>query len=110
MTTLEKVRKLERYLALFNPDTEPVIDKAIDKLLNREGARLHSIEMTLRTQLADFEKKYRMSTDLFRQRFERGELGDDIDYMEWDATREMLINAQRHLCLLTEEIGDEPAH
>lgn len=110
MTTLEKVRKLERYLTLLNPETEPVIDKTIDKLLDRESLRLNELQATLRSQLADFEKKHDMSTELFLERFERGELGDDMDYMEWAATSEMLVNAEKHLRILAEEIGHEPTH
>ncbi|OGR06904.1 MAG: hypothetical protein A2511_16210 [Deltaproteobacteria bacterium RIFOXYD12_FULL_50_9] len=110
MTTLEKVQKLERYLSLRNPETEPVIDKTIDKLLDREILRLSELLTTLRSQLADFEKKYCMSTQLFRERFERGEMGDAMDYMEWAATNGMLINAEKHLYILAEKIGHEPAH
>lgn len=110
MTTLEKVQKLERYLAQLNPEREPVIDMAIDKLLNRERLRLREHLTTLRDQLAEFEKRYDMSTEAFCERFERGELGDDMDFMEWAATRDMLINTERHLGILAGEIDNEPAH
>ena len=110
MTTLEKVRKLERYLSLLTPETEPVIDKTIDKLLDRESMRLHELQATLRAQLADFEKKYGMSTEIFLERFERGEQGDAMDYMEWAATSEMLVNSEKHLRILVEESNHESPH
>jgi hypothetical protein len=110
MTTLEKVQKLKRYLALLNPETEPVIDMAIDKLLNREGLRLRELKATLHSQLTEFEKKYGISTEIFGERFERGEMGDDMDSIEWSATTEMLRNVENHLSLLTGETGHEPAH
>ncbi len=110
MTTLEKVRKLERYLAIRSPGAEAVIDQTIDKLLDREKARLLEIQATLRSQLGEFEKKYSMTTADFCVRFQRGELGDDMDFMEWSATSDMLKSTEKHLPLLEEEIGNEPAH
>lgn len=110
MTTLEKVQRLERYLAHFVPENEPAIDTAIDKLLNREELRLRQHQASLRAQLAEFEAKYGMASDTFSERFGNGELGDDMDYLEWSATLEMLTSAERHLRLLREEeTGHESA-
>lgn len=111
MTTLEKIHRLERYLANFVPENEPTIDTAIDKLLNREELRLRQLLQTLRLQLAGFESQYGMNSDTFILRFNNGELGDDMDYQEWSATVEMLANAERHLRhLRMEEIEHESAH
>jgi len=111
MTTLEKIQRLERYLANFVPENEPAIDTAIDKLLNREELRLQQLLETLRAQITGFEAQCGMSSDTFIRRFNNGELGDDMDYQEWSATLEMLANAERHLRhLRMEEAGHESAH
>jgi len=110
MTTLEKVRKLERYLAVHSPEAEPVIDKTIDKLLDREKKRLRDLQAIVRGQLADFEKKYGMPTGTFYPRFQHGEMGDAMDFMEWASTSEMLDSIEKHLQLLEDEAGDESAH
>jgi len=39
MTTLEKVRRLEQYIAADSPAIDPVIHMAIDKLMEREITR-----------------------------------------------------------------------
>ncbi len=40
MTTLEKVRRLEQYIAADSSAVDPVIYMAIDKLVQREITRL----------------------------------------------------------------------
>ncbi|MCQ1535872.1 hypothetical protein FTO70_09310 [Methanosarcina sp. KYL-1] len=35
----------------------------------------------------DFEKKYGMGSDLFMEKFESGELGDDEDFFDWYAAK-----------------------
>ena len=110
MTTLEKIRKLERYLAVLSPEEEPVIDKTVDKLLEREIKRLREFQKTLDDQINEFEKKYGMSTDVFLDRFQSGGLGDAVDYIEWASTSEMRTNIESNQRLLEDEIVDEPAH
>jgi hypothetical protein len=61
--------------------------------------RIH--EASISHQLADlehrlrrFEEKYHMPSETFHQRFQAGELGDAIDFFEWNTYYEMLIAAQ----------------
>lgn len=35
----------------------------------------------------DFEKKYGMNSDLFMEKFDSGELGDDDDFFNWYAAK-----------------------
>ncbi|WP_421659422.1 hypothetical protein [Leptothermofonsia sp. ETS-13] len=48
----------------------------------------------LKSRLKQFEETYQMPSEHFHQRFQAGELGDDIDFFEWDAYYEMLTAAQ----------------
>jgi hypothetical protein len=100
MTTLEKVRRLEQYIAADSSAVDPVIYMAIDKLMQREITRLLELKAHLADQLEKFEKKYAMNSSGFCARYEGGEMGDDMDYIEWAATVEMLKNAERRLLLL----------
>lgn len=90
-----------------NFNESEVIDMLIETPLNQDEFRLRVHLTKLHSQLAEFEKRYGMSTVTFFERFERGELGDDMDFMEWAATTEMLRNAEKHLSILTGETGDE---
>lgn len=99
-TVLEKVRRLEQYVAADEKAIDPVVEQAIDKLLERELLRLTDLRMRLEAQLVEFEQQYKMPTLEFYSRFENGELGDETDYLEWSATFEMLQNLDRRVQLL----------
>ena len=47
MTTLEKVKRLEKYIAADVAAFDPVLDITIEKLLKRESARVGDIQQRL---------------------------------------------------------------
>ncbi len=99
-TALVKVRKLERYLVHMRGYTDEVFDHTIDKLLDRERQQLLRQRSRLKSQIADFEARYGWTSEEFYPLFERGELGDEIDFIEWSATIEMVENLQHSIELL----------
>ena len=100
MTTLQKVRRLERYIATDSSAVDPVIHMAIDKLMEREITRLRKLKARLAEQLDEFERTYAMNSSDFRTRYESGEMGDDMDLIEWASTVEMLKNIENRVLLL----------
>jgi len=98
---LEKVRQLENYLEWRGGYADSVMDLTINKMLQRERAHMEAQLQRLQQQLATFEGQYGWSTLDFYERFERGELGDDTDYLEWSATWEMVQQLQQGLRLLS---------
>lgn len=85
--TLDKLKSLERlYRQGFRSE---VIDRAIDKLLATEIERAHAERRDLEARLADYEKRYHMSSEEFYRRFRAGELGDGMDFVEWSVFYEM---------------------
>jgi hypothetical protein len=54
----------------------------------------------LAEQLEEFERTYAMNSSDFYTRYESGEMGDDMDFIEWAATVEMLKNIENRLLLL----------
>jgi len=104
MTTLEKVRKLEQYIAIDNGTANPVLDLSIDKMLSREIERLEQLRSSLSTQLSEFERTYGMDSHTQYRRYEQGELGDAMDFMEWAATTEMVESVDRRLALLIDPV------
>jgi hypothetical protein len=100
MTTLEKVKRLEQYVAIDNSAVDRVFDMTLDKLLAREAARLHDIRARLLGQLAEFEERYGVESDEFYAQYERGKMGDATDFVEWSATVDMLANVEKRLDLL----------
>jgi len=94
---LDKVRRLERYVQVTNVQTDEVLESTLDKLLGRERQRLVGQLARLKSQTAYFEGRYGWTSDDFYPRFERGELGDDMDFIEWSATVEMIRNLQSQI-------------
>ncbi len=62
MTTLEKVRRLEHYIAVDSSAVDPVLEIIIDKLLAREITRMRELKARLADQLATFEKRYALKS------------------------------------------------
>ncbi|MBI4639198.1 MAG: hypothetical protein HY731_00785 [Candidatus Tectomicrobia bacterium] len=98
--TLEKIKRLERYLAIEGSTVDPVLDLAIDKLLAREISRMQELKARLSAQLATFEERYALTSADFYPRYEHSEMGDDMDFIEWAATVDMLGNVEKRLALL----------
>jgi len=96
----EKIKRLEKYLAADDAGVDRVVEQTVDKLLEREVARLTELLTRLATELGDFEKQHGMKSDDFYARFERGELGDATDFVEWSATYKMVGNLNKRLALL----------
>ena len=100
-TVLSKVKRLEEYMASTNASSlDRVLVLSIDKLLDRETSRLISQRARLEQQLSDFEQRYSLNSEEFYEKFERGELGDAMDFVEWSATYEMTANLRRQLSIL----------
>ncbi len=94
---------MEQYVELINGQVDQVLESTIDKMLDRERQRLLLQQTRLESQIADFEARYGWTSDEFYPRFERSELGDNIDFLEWSATIEMIRNLRRTLGSLSEE-------
>ncbi len=91
--TLEKLQSLERlYHHGFRSE---VVDRVIDKLLAMEIERAHAERRDLEARLADYERRYDMSSDEFYRRFRAGELGDGMDFVEWSVFYEMVQAIER---------------
>ncbi len=104
--TLEKVRRLEQYLAVDSSTVDPVLDTTINKLLAREHSRVLKLKTRLLDQCAQFEKQYSLESAEFYRRYENGEMGDEMDFIEWAATVEMLENVKTRLALLEVEANE----
>lgn len=99
-TTLEKIRKLEHYIATAGPSQDHVLDLALDKLLSRERDRLLETRTRLQAQVEAFEQTYDLKSGEFAKQFAMGQLGDEIDFIEWASTLEMIANLDHRLSLL----------
>ena len=56
--------------------------------LKRELSICNVALSNIKEELEKFEIKYTMSTEEFNEKFEKGQLGDDQDFFEWNAYKE----------------------
>lgn len=106
MTILEKVKLLERYIAADVTTIDPVMELAIEKLLKREAFRMDELKRRLLKQETEFEEKYGLSSEEFYRRYEKGRMGDEMDFVEWSATVDMLAGIEKRLSLLHQEASE----
>ncbi len=100
MNVIEKLRLLEQYILSDKSTADQIIYITIDKLLSREQKRTKELKKRLEDQIDDFEKRYSMNTSEFYSDFKDGKMGDDIDFIEWAATYEMINNVINKLNIL----------
>jgi hypothetical protein len=106
MTILEKVKLLEKYIAVDVSAIDPVMELAIEKLLKREASRLDELKQRLVKQKIEFEEKYGLGSEEFHRRYEKGMMGDEMDYVEWSATVDMLAGVEKRVSLLQQEASE----
>ena len=99
-TVLEKVQSLHNYLAMNSTSIDILLAQGIDKLISREQQRLLKLEVSLSEEVVQFEQRYQLNSIEFQSRYQQGELGDDLDFMEWSATLEMLQQLKQHIVIL----------
>jgi hypothetical protein len=93
--------RLQALAELYRQSQESdLMDRALEKLLHHEAERSQAQLSQLRTDLAEFEQQYDLSSAEFYQRFQVGQMGDDMDYVEWASLVQMVHNLEKRLQLL----------
>jgi hypothetical protein len=72
------------------------ISKLVEYAADKHKRDLEEISAKLRV----LEEQYGMPSDLFYQKFHRGELGDEEEFFRWDALVEMRQHLNQRLSLL----------
>ncbi len=103
MTTIERLERFLRYLQSHQREIDPVIDNVVDKLLDRERQQLLKQRDELRRELEQFEQQYGLASVEFYTRFERGEMGDDLDFVDWSGAWRVYQTVSDSLALLKAE-------
>jgi hypothetical protein len=94
----EKLKTLGKLVELGGED--PIIDQTITKLLDYATERHQKDLEDIAAKLRAIEEQFGMTSDLFSQKFQRGELGDDEVFFRWHALVEMQRRVAQRLALL----------
>ena len=84
--------KFNNYVQLFGSE-ELLFDKFIEYHVNRIKREIARMQI----ELEKYEKRYNLKTGDFYNRFERGEFGDESDYMLWSGIYELQIDSKKKL-------------
>ena len=72
------------------------ISKLLEYAIDKHQRDVDEISAKLRV----LEEQFHMASDVFYQKFHRGELGDEEEFFRWDALVEMRQHLQRRLSML----------
>jgi len=93
--TIKQIQILDKlYQSGYRSNT---IDATIDKLIAIERIRIGKEVESLAESLAEFEHRYGLSSKLFFEKFQSGQMGDDADMFEWSAIFQMWQDAHGRL-------------
>ncbi|MFQ5888070.1 MAG: hypothetical protein ACE5HY_05185 [Candidatus Hydrothermarchaeales archaeon] len=85
--TIETIQNLGK---IFEKGLEDeYLSRSLWKIIKHEKERTSQDIQSLRKDLDKFESEYKMSSDDFINRFEKGKMGDEEDYFEWAAIFKM---------------------
>ena len=79
-----------------------LVNQTLDKIIELELRRLIDVQEKLAKDLAEFEKRYQLSSEGCYRRFESGELGDAADFFEWTGIYEVYQSNESTLQQLKE--------
>lgn len=95
---VNKIKILEELAKLGGEDE--VFLLTIDKLTRYKRDKLENDLKEIEAQLRSFEDEYATDSDDFLLKFDKGEVGDNIDFMEWASLCDMKKRIQNRLILL----------
>ncbi|HEY9849210.1 MAG TPA: hypothetical protein V6D28_07110 [Leptolyngbyaceae cyanobacterium] len=84
---MDTLRKLEILKDTYFDKVQlnQIVDKLLDIALSQHRQKLEKYEHDMN----EFEQRYGIESAIFYQRFQAGQLGDDIDFFEWSALYEL---------------------
>jgi hypothetical protein len=77
-----------------------ILASSLRNIIHQERENIQQQIRELESDLQVFEQQYQLSSAEFYQQFTRGELGDEVDFVEWSAFYQMWSDLQTRLALL----------
>jgi hypothetical protein len=97
-------RRLRVLAQLFQQgQASALMERTLDKLLVYEAEMCREQLQQLRTDLAEFEQRYSLSSAEFYRQYHSGQTDDGMDYVEWASLIQMTENLEKRLAVLTGE-------
>lgn len=87
MSTVERLKRLEGLVQDFGSDR--LVDATINKLIKTKKQELTKRINNIQYELKKLEQAYQISSDEFKDKYNAGHLGDDVDYIKWASLIDM---------------------
>lgn len=87
MSTLERLKRLEGLVQVFGSDR--LLDTTINKLMKTKKQELVKRLSSIQYELKRLEQTYQINSDEFKDKYDAGLLGDDVDYIKWASLIDM---------------------
>jgi len=94
--TLAKIKRLEKLVQEF-PINDNMLDLTLDKILDREINKLEIKIADFTNQIKQWEETYQINSTSFLDKFESGQMGDNMDFIEWASTLEMKAKSEKYV-------------
>ncbi|NOX61792.1 MAG: hypothetical protein GXP42_07585 [Chloroflexi bacterium] len=106
MATVQATRALHTLQSLYAGGLDDTfIDRALQKVVERQIERDETDLARLDTELRAFEHRFGLTSDEFWRRYQAGEMEDNADFMEWNVFYKMRRRIQQRLRILRGENG-----
>ena len=79
------------------------IDNALRKIIDHQIARNEADLQRVNIELAQFEQRYRWTSEDFYTRYQSGQIDDTADFMEWNVFCKMRLRITSRLSILRSE-------
>lgn len=92
---MKVAEKIEALKAISTNDEElgNVLDKLFDTALNKHRLKREQYKR----ELFQFEQRFSMDSKTFSEKFEKGKLGDNMDFFEWSALYELFLDVEKRI-------------
>jgi hypothetical protein len=102
MPKVNRRARLAQLIRLYEEGlASDLMDRTLHKLFSVEAAEEQKAINELRPDLDALEARFGMESSDFFERFEKGEMGDAMDFIEWASLYQMYMRACKRLELLT---------
>ncbi|MGI9860895.1 hypothetical protein SDD30_05835 [Moorella naiadis] len=87
MSTVERLKRLEELVQVFGSDR--LVDTTINKLMKAKKQELVKRLNNIKVEIKKLEQTYQIDSGVFKDKYNAGLLGDDVDYIKWASLIDM---------------------
>ncbi len=102
---IEYAKILGKYVSEGLSENEEVfIRETLKKLIEQEIEMLEKEKEQYKREMEIFKSEYLLKSDVFLKKFDRGEMGDDLDFFEWYACVDSYNRVKKRQKFLMENV------